>query len=109
MKRVNMKLVLVLFGLFLGACNTAATEEAGPTAQSATATSALAAATLPPATATLPPTATTVPPSTATPTVIPTAVPIVSECVTCHSDQQMLIDTAAPEVAEPEGESSGVG
>ena len=54
------------------------------------------------------PTATSVPP-TAVPTKIASAEPVASNCLTCHSDQQMLIDVASP-VEEPEDSlSSGVG
>lgn len=31
------------------------------------------------------------------------------QCLTCHADKDMLIDTAKPEEASGEGESKGVG
>ena len=37
------------------------------------------------------------------------AVPEESECLICHSDKELLIETAAPEIAHEESESSGVG
>lgn len=58
------------------------------------------------------PTFTAVPPTaTATelPTETPTAEPVASNCLVCHSDQQMLTSLAAPAPAPEESESSGVG
>ena len=60
------------------------------------------------------PTAEPVDPTEVPATEEPTAEPIpesTSEnCLTCHSDKEQLIDTAAPEPEEPESaESSGVG
>lgn len=58
---------------------------------------------------TVPPTETALPP-TETPAPTATAEMVASTCVTCHSDQAMLVDTAAPAEDEPEEtESSGVG
>ncbi len=48
-----------------------------------------------------------------TPTVEPTLVPnpevLASNCLNCHSDQQLLMDLASPEEVPEESESSGVG
>jgi hypothetical protein len=47
-------------------------------------------------------------PITVNPTPASQATQAPNECLNCHADQQRLIDTAAPVVAE-ESESSGVG
>lgn len=109
MKWVGLALLL----LGLAACGT---EEAAPTAEPTTADSPAAVAqntaTAVPATETataVPPTATTAPTAVPTETAIPTPEVVASNCLDCHSNQEMLINTAAPEVAPEEGESSGVG
>lgn len=45
---------------------------------------------------------------TVTPTAVAVAVELVNECLSCHTDKDRLIDTAAP-VVEVESESTGVG
>ena len=77
-------------------------EATAPPPPTATATEAPPTATSAP-TATLPPTETPPPTHTATPEVL------ASNCLACHADKQMLIDTSAPLEEPEEGESSGVG
>ena len=49
-------------------------------------------------------------PATEEPTAEPVSEATSENCLTCHSDKEQLIDTAAPEPEEPESaESSGVG
>lgn len=61
----------------------------------------------------VPPTATSIPPTAVPPTAVPTPtdepLPVADACVVCHSDQQMLIDTASVVEEASESESSGVG
>ena len=64
-------------------------------------------ATAPPPTVTTEPTDIPSPTETPEPTAEPTAV--VTNCVLCHSDKDLLIDTADPEEEKEPGESSGVG
>ena len=84
----------------------AATATSPPTAVAAVASATAPATDVPPtATATTaPPTATLPPTETPAPTLIP-----VSNCVTCHEDKEMLINTAASVEEPDESESSGPG
>ncbi len=56
------------------------------------------------------PTATALPAATEAPAPTDTPEPLVMDnCMSCHSDKDMLIDTAAPEEEKEPSESSGVG
>ena len=124
MKATFVLLICLSFVLALSACTPdGASQEPVATATesiaAAAATASVADATAPPpptATATdTPPTATSATTATLPPTETPppthTATPeaVASNCLACHADKQMLIDTTAPLEEPEEGESSGVG
>lgn len=117
MKRFKIGFVL-LFLFILAGCSTqsAAEDPDEITAERATAvleTAVTETITSLPATASIAPTATIAPsPTTKTPdTLEPTEMSeeVVTHCVLCHSDKEMLIETARPEEEKEPGESSGVG
>lgn len=95
----------------------ATAEETAPTATNtmpppATETTAPATATAEPVVTEEPePAAEEEPPPTATvePTLVPNPEVLESNCLNCHSDQQLLMDLASPEEEPEESESSGVG
>jgi hypothetical protein len=136
MKRSVILVLVIFFGLLLlascGLNEQGAVLEATPTSQPAIAEGPTEEV-LPTVTETLPPPATeTAVPATSTtdptptdeaeniaeealptPTVAPTLVPnpevLESNCLNCHSNQQLLMDLATPEEEPEESESSGVG
>ncbi len=105
MKRTIIGLLLAA-ALLVSACGGAAPTTPAPVAEATAEKVAEASAAEPSPTS--PPT--DVPQAAPTETEVPTAEPTAAAnyCVTCHTDQQSLIDTAAP-VEEKESESSGVG
>ncbi len=114
----KLLLICILLFLLLTACGQSEPQftpavPAETPAEIAEVTEAAATTTsLPPTETALPPTLTAVPPTdtpTKVPTEIPTSEPVASNCLTCHSDQQMLTDVAAPVPELEESESSGVG
>lgn len=137
MKKFGILLILALFCLLLlAACGSdapAADIEDAPTSEvavaEATAEEPAPAATNtmppPPTETAVPPTATAEPTATEeaeaiveeeaqpTPTVVPTLEPnpevLESNCLSCHSNKELLIDLAEPEEEPEESESSGVG
>ena len=136
MKKIGILLLLALLCLlFVTACgadtpetaveNTPASEVAVAEATAEeTAPTATNTVPPPPTETAVPPTATAEPTATEelepaaeeaqpTPTVEPTLVPnpevLESNCLNCHSDQQLLMDLAEPEEEPEESESSGVG
>jgi hypothetical protein len=137
MKRTSIIPFMALLCLFLlAACGSASPRldpEETPVSQEAIAevsaeeATATATETIPP-----PPTETPVPPTvtteptetegdeaiveeeaSSTPTIVPTLEPnpevLESNCLSCHSNQQLLMDLAEPEEEPEESESSGVG
>ena len=113
MKQIKIILLTLLLTLLLSACGTEpeAEDVLEVAAPAATAIAAIETDTPAPTNTAvpLPPTA-TIPPTTE-PTPIPTEEPVseVSNCIQCHSDKQLLIDTASPEEEKEPSESSGVG
>lgn len=111
MNRFTIGFVLIFF--ILGGCGTQSTAEETDEIAAVGATAVLETATSPPATATTVPTTNNVPTATSKPTDTPepTEEPeeVVTNCVLCHSDKEMLIETARPEEEKEPGESSGVG
>lgn len=86
MKRTQLLTILGLGLIFLSAC---ATKTPAVSTQSETPIQATNTATMP-----------------TQPVVVE---PAVDNCVTCHTDKQMLIDTTAPVEEVAESESEGVG
>lgn len=118
MKGLRVILLLSLLLLLLAACGQGAEEavvDEGIDVAAVAETASPPTETAVPPTETLAPTATVLPtetavPPTETPAPTATAEALASACVTCHSDQEMLINTTAPVEDEPEeAESSGVG
>ena len=115
MKAFSVLIIGLSLFLALSACASQGVGEEPPTVESVavvtTATApALPTATAEPATATTAPVATLPPTETPPPTHTATPEALTSNCLACHADKQMLLDTTAPAVEEPEeGESSGVG
>ena len=120
MRQLRLPLILLLLSLLVACGQTdepAATEEASaqPTEAVAAAPTEAEAPTSKPPTPTLvpEPTPTEMPAPTVAPTEVPppteTPVAMASSCVSCHKDEQLLIDTASPIEEEESGESSGVG
>jgi hypothetical protein len=94
---------ILLSGTLVSACTSAevSQEVDGPTV----AVAAASATSVP--TETTAPTETTIP-ATSTDVPVPTEVPVADQCVACHADHDLLVDTAAP-VMVVESESEGEG
>lgn len=114
MKPIKISLVLSILLLLLLGCSAQAPAKESAEIEQPTVTAvadlivteaATDTATAPPPTAE--PTDIPKPTDTPEPTAEPTAV--VTNCVFCHSDKEMLIDTADPEEEKEPAESSGVG
>ena len=87
MKRLVFLLVLGVGMLFLSSCAAKSTPTTAPEEAQTAVTEA----------------------ATVAPTVPVAMEPAQDYCVTCHTDKQMLIDTAAPVEEAAESESEGVG
>jgi len=112
MKQLKMGLVIFLIFFFLTGCSTstAPADDLEIAEEAATAVTQMAATdspNAPPPTVTTAPTATTKPTDTPEPTEEP--IEVQTNCVFCHSDKELLIETANSEEEKEPGESSGVG
>lgn len=116
MKHRLLLLIALCIGLLAAGCGGATeTAEPPPATEPAVVAVAPTDTDVPPTltaepTATDAPTETPEPTATAEPTLTPTPEVVVSNCLACHADQEMLVALALPEEEAPgEAESSGVG